>query len=72
MTLIRFSWIIGALIALGASVRLSAGDSKAYEPYIPEHKGLAPEWVAALTDRGQPRVYRGDELNLIGMPCGRT
>ena len=41
-----------------------------YQHYIPEDKGLAPEWIASLSSKGEPRVYQGDELNLIGMPCG--
>ncbi len=41
-----------------------------YRAYIPEDKGLDPAWVASLTQRGERRVYSGDELRLIGMPCG--
>ncbi|MCC6907227.1 MAG: hypothetical protein IT430_04735 [Phycisphaerales bacterium] len=38
--------------------------------FVPADKKLAAEWVAALTQRGQPRVCRGDDLKYIGMPVG--
>ncbi len=37
---------------------------------VPLDKKLAPDWVRALTARGQPEVYRGAETALIGMPVG--
>ncbi len=33
-------------------------------------KGLAEAWWRALSERGEPEVYRGDELRHIGMPVG--
>ena len=41
-----------------------------YQPYIPTDKGLDPAWVDSLTAKGQQRVYQGQELELIAMPCG--
>ena len=41
-----------------------------FEKLVPADKRLAAEWVRSLTERGTPEVYRGDELNLIGMPIG--
>jgi non-lysosomal glucosylceramidase len=38
--------------------------------FIPADKRLLPDWVASLTARGSREVYRGKELNLIGMPVG--
>jgi len=38
--------------------------------FVPADKRLSPEWVHSLFDKGNTRVYRGDELNTIGMPCG--
>lgn len=36
---------------------------------IPADKKLSPEWVKSLYERGEPKVYRGDEeLKYIGMP----
>lgn len=41
-----------------------------YKAYIPEDKGLDPAWVASLDQKGEEKVYQGDELRLIAMPCG--
>lgn len=37
---------------------------------VPEDKRLHPDWVKSLTARGAPAVYRGDDLEMIGMPVG--
>lgn len=37
---------------------------------IPEDKKLSPEWIRSLTARGERTVYRGSELEFIGMPVG--
>ena len=37
---------------------------------IPEDKDLDPEWVKSLYDRGNPEIYKGEELVYIGMPIG--
>ena len=37
---------------------------------VPADKKLQPAWVAALSARGEPRVYRGSDLRFIGMPVG--
>ncbi len=37
---------------------------------IPADKKLDPAWVRSLFDRGEPTVYRGAELEKIGMPVG--
>ena len=38
--------------------------------YVPEDKGLNPEWVQSLTDRGERQWYRGADNLTIGMPIG--
>jgi uncharacterized protein (DUF608 family) len=35
---------------------------------IPADKHLSPEWIKSLFERGEPTVYRGSDLRLIGMP----
>jgi len=40
------------------------------EHTIPADKKLRPEWVQALFERGGPTVYRGKNLETIGMPVG--
>ena len=37
---------------------------------IPEDKKLKPAWLELLTARGKPTMYRGAELEKIGMPVG--
>ena len=38
---------------------------------VPADKGLAPEWLQSLYERGEKEMYAGDDLNTIGMPvCG--
>ena len=41
-----------------------------FEKLVPADKKLRPEWVASLTARGQRTVYRGEDLERIGMPIG--
>ena len=56
-------------VVLFVSLNL-AQSSPDYNAYIPEDKGLDPAWVASLSSRGEQKVYQGQELDLIGMPCG--
>ncbi|MCL3781043.1 hypothetical protein EMN47_11705 [Prolixibacteraceae bacterium JC049] len=37
---------------------------------IPEEKGLSRQWKQALFEKGERKVYRGEELKTIGMPVG--
>lgn len=37
---------------------------------VPADKKLSAEWLAALTARGAPEVFRGADLRYIGMPVG--
>ncbi len=41
-----------------------------FEKLIPADKKLNPEWIRSLTARGERAVYRGAELEKIGMPVG--
>ncbi len=66
------------LTGLGAAGVLLAGlpavagpfEEKDFELLVPRDKKLNPEWIDRLTRRGEPEVYRGAELNWIGMPVG--
>ena len=40
------------------------------ESLVPRDKKLNPQWIDRLTRRGEPEIYRGAELNWIGMPVG--
>jgi uncharacterized protein (DUF608 family) len=37
---------------------------------VPVDKKLAKDWVASLARRGEPRLYDGERLNILGMPVG--
>lgn len=37
---------------------------------VPADKKLDPDWVRSLFARGEPQVFRGKELEYIGMPVG--
>lgn len=41
-----------------------------FDRLVPADKKLLPEWVHALFARGEPQVFRGAELEKIGMPVG--
>lgn len=41
-----------------------------FERLVPADKKLDPAWVKSLSERGEPTVYRGAELEKIGMPVG--
>ena len=41
-----------------------------FKNLIPIDKKLDPAWVKSLRERGEPTVYRGAELEKIGMPVG--
>ncbi len=41
-----------------------------FDKLMPADKKLSPEWVKSLFARGERTVYRGKELEKIGMPIG--
>ncbi len=62
--------LVGMLAVLAAAVSADAL-AAAYElrPDEPGPKADA-QWMGRLLDRGERKVYRGGELETIGMPCG--
>jgi non-lysosomal glucosylceramidase len=63
---------LGAAAALTAGMPVMAGPFEAaeFEKLVPADKKLDPAWVKSLFARGQRTVYRGAELEKIGMPVG--
>jgi hypothetical protein len=63
---------LGAAGCLFAPRGAMAGpfDRSEFEKLIPPDKKLTPEWVKSLYARGTRTVYRGAELEKIGMPVG--
>ncbi|MBI4607311.1 MAG: hypothetical protein HY721_35545 [Planctomycetes bacterium] len=62
------SFVVEAPPAAGQapSVKTAAG----VRHFVPAEKNLGPEWLKGLRERGSTRVYRGRELDSIGMPVG--
>lgn len=56
----------------GASMAepLVRSDAPPADHFVPTDKKLRPEWVKTLFAKGERKVYRGGELQTIGMPCG--
>lgn len=61
----------GAVIG-GANLPVTAGPfTRAdFERLVPADKKLSAEWIRSLYERGSRTVYRGAELEKIGMPIG--
>jgi non-lysosomal glucosylceramidase len=69
----EFIKVVGAgMVALAAGRPVMAGPFEAsdFAKLIPADEKLDPEWVKSLFARGMPTIYRGAELEKIGMPVG--
>ena len=62
------------LSLLGSGVQVMAGPffqtGERADHFVLANKRLSEDWRQALYEKGTTRVYRGKELNLIGMPVG--
>ena len=69
-----FLWLAGVAGGAAALGEAFATDGPftagGFDKLVPRNKRLRPEWIASLTRRGKPQVYRGQELDFIGMPVG--
>lgn len=63
---------VGAVAATSGVLPVMAGPFEAsdFEKLIPADKKLSPDWIKSLFARGTPTVYRGKDLERIGMPIG--
>ncbi|MGE5608495.1 MAG: GH116 family glycosyl hydrolase [Bacillota bacterium] len=63
---------VGAVITGLQACPVMAGPFTAadFERLVPADKKLSPEWIKSLFARGEREVYRGEELEKIGMPIG--
>jgi len=70
----EFLRLVGAttVVSLAVAEAAVAGPfvSEDFEKLVPPGKKLKPEWLKSLAERGRPAVYRGAELDKIGMPIG--
>ena len=62
----------GSLAFLTSRMPLMAGPFAPgdFDKLVPADKKLSPEWLKSLFERGTPQVYRGKDLERIGMPVG--
>jgi uncharacterized protein (DUF608 family) len=63
---------VSGITALAARLPAVAGpfEGADFDKLVPADKKLHPQWLQALAARGEPAVYRGAELDPIGMPIG--
>jgi len=61
-----------SLAVLGEAPATGAADQSADAPdhFVPADKKLSPEWIEALSAKGGPTFYSGDDLQRIAMPVG--
>ncbi|MCE9546428.1 MAG: hypothetical protein K8T25_13045 [Planctomycetia bacterium] len=63
-----------AALALSTNAEIQAAELgepiAGFEKLVPPDKKLDPAWLASLTERGKPDVWRGPQLKWIGMPIG--
>jgi len=59
-----------ALVGSGLGAAAGPFESGDFETLVPADKKLSPEWIASLYERGRRSVYRGADLEKIGMPVG--
>jgi uncharacterized protein (DUF608 family) len=62
--------VLGAADGPAAAGGSRAEPAEAYLPCVPVDKKLDPQWVKSLTEKGGRKVYAGDELKYLAMPCG--
>ena len=64
------SLLAGGLAFSGLPAMAGPFTEEDFEKLVPADKKLAADWVKSLFARGLPEVWRGRELNYIGMPVG--
>ncbi|NLH15786.1 MAG: hypothetical protein GX455_04340, partial [Phycisphaerae bacterium] len=70
-TFLKWSAAAGAAAMLGSQAAVAGPFTRAdFEKLVPADKKLSPDWIRSLFERGSRTVYRGAELEKIGMPIG--
>jgi non-lysosomal glucosylceramidase len=70
-TFLKLSAAAGAAAMLGSRPAVAGPFTRAdFDKLVPTDKKLSPDWIRSLTERGSRTVYRGAELEKIGMPIG--
>ncbi len=58
------------LLGVLCLVIVQSGYGQNFQHYVPADKKLSSQWMESLYARDRQTVYRGDQLEMIGMPCG--
>ncbi|MCX5683365.1 MAG: twin-arginine translocation signal domain-containing protein, partial [Planctomycetota bacterium] len=67
---LKLAGLAAASVALAEQTLGEAAPPPDLATLVPADKKLKADWLASLTARGEPAVYRGDDLKFIGMPIG--
>jgi non-lysosomal glucosylceramidase len=59
-----------SVAAMTATFPIWAGEPEDTRILVPADKRLDPDWLGNLFLRGEPEIFRGDQLHYIGMPVG--
>lgn len=70
MRVVGLGVVSATALGPGAQAAEVARASLAPDHFVPVDKKLDPKWVAALTVKGRPTWYTGNDLKTIGMPIG--
>jgi non-lysosomal glucosylceramidase len=62
--------LILSILLLASTTAVVAQDTPKEKQLIPADKGLSPQYIQQLFQRGERAVYTGEELETIGMPVG--
>jgi len=66
----NFTMRIALTLLVACMPTIQFAEAKFSGPYVPLDKNLDAQWVESLFQKGERKVYRGDELIYINMPCG--
>ena len=70
LTLGAAAAVVPALPVMAGPFEASEKDASEHGKLVPADKKLDPQWVKSLFARGTREVYRGKDLDKIGMPVG--
>ncbi|MFR9503492.1 MAG: GH116 family glycosyl hydrolase [Rikenellaceae bacterium] len=58
------------LLTFASIIYGAAADNKEHtRSYVPLEKGRSEEYITSLFDKGEQKIYSGDEIKYIAMPC---
>ena len=67
---VKFLGLGAATLASRATLMAGPFEPSDFEKLVPGDKKLDPQWVQSLFARGNREIYRGTDLEKIGMPIG--